>query len=40
MYKKRKIQNNTILGNLDVFLDFNICFECLNKVNLLGENNG
>ena len=40
MYQKTKIQNNTILENLDVFLDSNIWFECLNNVNLLGENNG
>ena len=40
MYQKIKIQNNTIFGNLDVFLDSNIYFECFNKVNILGENNG
>ena len=40
MYQKIKVQNNTILENLDVFLDSNICFEDLNNVNLLGEYNG
>ena len=40
MYQKIKIQNIVILENLDVFLDSNICFECLNNVNLSGENNG
>ena len=40
MYQKTKIQNNTILENLIVFLDFKICLECSYKVNVLGENNG
>ena len=40
MYQKIKIQNNIILENLVVFLDFNICFQCSYKVNVLGENNG
>ena len=40
MYQKIEVQNNGILENLVIFLDFNIYFKMAKLVNLLGENNG